>query len=274
MSFSATLQERFIQNHSVLYWALVKRPNKDEDALHDALFSAAKPFSESALNELRSACLVSSDNKAFRRYIYPLTIPAADKLLVDGNSVPDVAIVEDSATSDDEFVVSLSIEEFQRRMGVRGEIFIDFVAKGRLFRLSFSSSPAPSLKGKSPENSGSISLSLYEGSPATWIDSRLLISDVTSSEKAKPTISLRLKSGSQPLRSPPLYLNSPLTWMERRQRERERIVLENKIVIGLGSSLMGAGLMYSGSSYIGPNGRLTAKFEARLRKPDTECIIC
>jgi hypothetical protein len=133
---------------------------------------------------------------------------------------------------------------------------------GRLFRLAFSSSPAPSLKGKQNEDAWSISLSIHEGSSSTWIDSRLVIPDAAyaarvsqspleSAEKfrQRPAISLRLKTASEPLRSAPLYLDdiSQLSkWEQRRiQRIRQQEAeIENRVVVGLGTSLMGAGLMY------------------------------
>jgi hypothetical protein len=69
---------------------------------------------------------------------------------------------------------------------------------------------------------------------------------------------------------------------------------QNEIVVSLDDSMMGSGLQYayvflilichaavniitiydSGSSYVLPNGTLRARLEARLAKPEPECIIC
>ncbi|KAF7437582.1 hypothetical protein PC9H_004424 [Pleurotus ostreatus] len=46
------------------------------------------------------------------------------------------------------------------------------------------------------------------------------------------------------------------------------------IVASLEDSLMGASLQYSGTSYIARDAMLRARLEARLRKPEAECVIC
>jgi hypothetical protein len=169
---------------------------------------------------------------------------------------------------------------------------------GRLWRLSFFVASARHHNQLTP-GSWHISLTLLEHSPPTWIDSRLVIdepaqplssppSDLTdfespttpssrrkSKEKPKPTISYRLKSQFTQLIASPEHA-------------------QNEIRVSLDDSMMGSGLQYayvllhiffivyviqshrhiSGSSYILPNGMLLARLEARLARPESECIIC
>jgi hypothetical protein len=132
---------------------------------------------------------------------------------------------------------------------------------GRLFQLVFSTKPAPSRKGKQNAASWSISLLLCTGSPPTFIDSRLLIPDPSFDSESrpelkrreKPTITLRLKTASQALAAPPLPLYPELTGPKgarQRREERERWRREEEttckeVVVNLGDSLMGDGLMYA-----------------------------
>jgi hypothetical protein len=48
----------------------------------------------------------------------------------------------------------------------------------------------------------------------------------------------------------------------------------NKIVQSLEKCLNVATLQYGDNSYIGPDQMLRARFEAKLGRPETDCVIC
>jgi hypothetical protein len=138
---------------------------------------------------------------------------------------------------------------------------------GRMWCLAFSvaSDDRPSTGPRS--GAWCLSLSLFEHSPPTWIDSRLLIKEpfrvssppspalidaptpeVTSPSlpspllpvrngrfKPKPTITLRLKSGNA-------QLTPPSSASPGRNRDHDR---QSQIVISLDDSLMGSSLQYA-----------------------------
>lgn len=77
LPFAPLLHERFVEGHSMLYWVIVKRPTsdeQDENALLRSMISRAQPIPASTLDEIRAACLVSSDHRLFRRHIAPSTL--------------------------------------------------------------------------------------------------------------------------------------------------------------------------------------------------------
>jgi hypothetical protein len=119
----------------MLYWVIVKRPSSDEhddNALLRSMISRAQPIPASTLDEIRAACLVSSDHRLFRRHIAPLTVPDAEKLLLNlsADTIPDEVEVDERGGGDEEFVVDIVIDEFRRRMGVMSHVSVEFIAKG------------------------------------------------------------------------------------------------------------------------------------------------
>lgn len=281
VSFSDVLQEKSIEGHSSLYWAIVKRPNisdksdggrRSEDGrtqpdLVSALLSFAEPLTDDTISEIRRACLDTSDQALFQRLrqspaFAPLS--GSDKMLLGVTVPPDEVEVEDVAGDEGAFVVRMNLVMFQKRMRVTKKIEIEFLARGRIWKFSFFISDRAVYGGQWHDKGvWLVALSLLEHSPPTWLDSRLIIEDARSSEttaKLKPTVSIRLKTGPQQL-TPSKGANPGTT-------------VFGSIVASLDDSLMGNSLQYDGSSYISPDGSLKARIEAKLGKPDAECIIC
>ncbi|KAL5519679.1 hypothetical protein ACEPAH_1362 [Sanghuangporus vaninii] len=77
ISFARILQERSIEHHAPLYWAIVSRPpgnegpskvdNREDDAFLVELLAYAAPLTPISVSELRAACLVVSNNVLFQR---------------------------------------------------------------------------------------------------------------------------------------------------------------------------------------------------------------
>ncbi|KAF8161651.1 hypothetical protein B0H34DRAFT_796403 [Crassisporium funariophilum] len=295
VSLSSILQERSIENHTPLYWAIVKRlPDEHQDVeasqgpdLMSALLSYSTPLLPETVAEIRIACLATSDQRLFQRLrLSPEFAPisGSDQMLLGGTIPPDEVDVEDLPGDGGAFVVNFEIPHFHKRMVVSKEIVLEFIARSRMWRLAFVIIPESNghRNGLSP-GSWCITLGLLETSPPTCIDSRLLIAEAATSlpkasdllddstpppttrqspfrrpsntPKPKPTISLRLQSSEQ--------LEAPRRGQAGRQ-----------IVVSLQDSLMGANLQYGNNPYVGPDEKLRARLEARLGKPETECIIC
>ncbi|KAH8110393.1 hypothetical protein DFH11DRAFT_1621018 [Phellopilus nigrolimitatus] len=185
--FSRVLQERSIEGHAPLYWAIVKRPRapgrqgggsqgdeneKEEEDILFALLSYTAPLSPSSVSELRLACLVAADNALFQRLrASPSVIPLSgtDLMLLSGPQeggpvgesdplterstrrkkrstfMDGAAVREGGAHGGSDagaFSVRLELAMFQRRMRVTGEVAVEFVARGRLWRLCFFVVPA------------------------------------------------------------------------------------------------------------------------------------
>ncbi|EPQ55394.1 hypothetical protein GLOTRDRAFT_76794 [Gloeophyllum trabeum ATCC 11539] len=256
ISFSLLLQEKSIEGHTPIYWAILKRPtraaartpspmpgpSRSRD-LTLTLLKFSAPLTESTKSEIRLACMLNSDDALFQRIrssdiFSPIT--GTDQILFgQGRGAKDRVRVVHMTNDDAAFAAHFEVPLFQKRMRVGGKVSLEFVAKGRLFRLSFLvASPYDTYAHGKTLKPGSwlVSLEILEHSPPTWIDSRLVIRESRYSSppetpstppggkaKAKPSITLRLKSSTQ------LYVGN---------------VHSQGIQVGLDESLMGGNLMY------------------------------
>ncbi|KDQ29940.1 hypothetical protein PLEOSDRAFT_1021085, partial [Pleurotus ostreatus PC15] len=308
LSLSTILQERSVEDHTPLYWAVIKRQpdeSMDDDTqipdLLTTLLSFSAPLTPETISEIRLACLITSDQQLFQRLrLSPQFSPLSgtDEIILGGPIPPDEITVEDTVGDEGAFAVNMAIVQFQKRMQVSREVIVEFIARSRMWRLAFrvmpSQEPAERYHTRSLRpGTWCVTLSLLEHSPPTWIDSRLLIADSgdpqndslldstppttpsgspslislpfsasppSAPRKPKPTISLRLKCSEQLI---------PAEGARRHPRNAQSV-----IVASLEDSLMGASLQYSGTSYIARDAMLRARLEARLRKPEAECVIC
>ena len=141
VSLAEILQDKFIESHSPLYWAIVKRRQRDlhEDAndpaepdLLDALLKQASPLNADTATELRQACLAISDHSMFQRLcILPQFTAAssADKVILGATLPPDDVTVELGPGNEGAFAVDFQIFQFHKRMMVSREIKHEFVAR-------------------------------------------------------------------------------------------------------------------------------------------------
>ncbi|KAL5494548.1 hypothetical protein ACEPAI_9 [Sanghuangporus weigelae] len=100
ISFARILQERSIEHHAPLYWAIVSRPpgnegpskvdNREDDAFLVELLAYAVPLAPFSVDELRAACLVVSNNVLFQRLrSVPGALPLSgtDRMLLSSTSL-------------------------------------------------------------------------------------------------------------------------------------------------------------------------------------------
>lgn len=305
--FSDILQQRYIEEHTPIYWAIVKRlpddhPGVDENQGPDlltALISYASPLKEDMITEIREACLATSDQNLFKRLRQSpgfARMSTVDQMLL-GVKIPlDEIEVEEISSDEDAFAVNFLIPQFHKRMAISKLIQLEFIArgmydvlfglhsecpliplfKGRLWCLNFLVASEPNMSA----GSWCISLSLQESSPPTHVDSRLLILEAVpspSSPVSQPDTPPSSAFGSFPSRSTKRS-KSKAVIIVRLQTSTQQLESSGKhsrchqILEPLENEAIK--LQYTNNPYIGADEKLRARFEARLGKSDKECIIC
>ncbi|KAH9935146.1 uncharacterized protein BXZ73DRAFT_89516 [Epithele typhae] len=218
LSLPSILQEPSLEGHSALYWAVVNRPapppppspstststspptptpaDADGPDLVTALLTHAAPLTDATVDELRLACLHTTDNGLFQRLRRtPAFAPLSGKEeIIMGGSVPvDDVEVLDVPEDEGAFVARFRIPLFQKRMRVSESIALEFIAKGRMWELSLivaaENERTRRKLGHRSFKTGSwvLKLALLSSSPPTVIDSRFVIDDPRT--RAAPRLS-------------------------------------------------------------------------------------
>ncbi|KAF9043667.1 hypothetical protein BDP27DRAFT_1347038 [Rhodocollybia butyracea] len=299
LSLSSLLQEKSIESHTPLYWAIVNRPSEKSDEglsgtsdLLTVLLSYTAPLSPAILTEVRQACLITDDQLLFQRLrLSPefACLSGTDEMLLGESMIPDEIIVENLQGDEGAFAVDFRIRHFQKRMRVSNEVVLEFIARSRLWRLSLCiASKRRSRHGGLSQGTWCIVLCMIENSAPTWVDSRLLIPDV-SAQGGSPDVDLL-----EPVQEAPAPSILSGIWGDRPNSKRPPITFrlksrtelcsssdrshhrDKEIVVALDNVPLGSSLQHAGSSYIGADESLAGRLEARLTKPqdDAECIIC
>ena len=145
VSFSTILQDKFIEHHTPLYWAIVKRAsgpsdhNGGEGSLEkrNDLVTALLPYTVSPLNpdtilDLRMACMATSDQVMLQRLQrHPVfsSISGSDQVLMGGSPSADDVTVEIGPGDEGAFSVNCVVAQFHKRMMVSKEIILHFIAR-------------------------------------------------------------------------------------------------------------------------------------------------
>ena len=138
LSLSTLLQEKSIEEHTPLYWAIVKRPPDGDSTISDlltSLISFASPLTCDTISDIRHACLLTSDQPLFQRlrmspHFSPLS--GTDEMLLGGSIPPDNVTVQELPGDEGSFSVDFEIVHFQKRMLVSKYIELEFIARGVL----------------------------------------------------------------------------------------------------------------------------------------------
>ena len=146
LSFSALLQEPFVEGHLPVYWAVLKRPavpvkadhttpSSDPDSLVLAILDSSLPLNAQSVAEARLACMTVSDNALFvrlgLRYEGFSQRLGTDKVLLGGDTVDSVT-VDEPHNGGGAFAVQISLTQFPLRMRVSKLARVEFVARGTL----------------------------------------------------------------------------------------------------------------------------------------------
>ena len=142
LSLSTLLQEQSVEGHTPLYWAIINRPAQPKSGgegeqagpdLVSALLAHAAPLSDATVDEIRLACLHTSDHAFFQTLrrspaFSPLT--GTEEILLGGSVPVGDVDVEDVKADEGAFVARFRIPLFQKRMRISGAIKLEFIAKG------------------------------------------------------------------------------------------------------------------------------------------------
>ncbi|KAI0827776.1 hypothetical protein BC628DRAFT_1368398 [Trametes gibbosa] len=314
LSLSTLLQERTIEGHTPLYWAIINRPTDGEvvaasaDApdVFTALLAYAAPLSDATADELRLACLHTSDHGLFQRLrrspaFSPLS--GADELILGASGPVDDIEVADVPGDEVGFVATFRIPMFQKRMRISQEITLEFIAKGRMWMLKcLVARQSDSRLGYRHARTGSwvVVLSLLPHSPPTWIDSRLVIEDPRTRTHPPPAPDPAVTGPPASLREAvdgmALYQHDaaeaqaqaqtshskPKPKIELRMKRSEQLTAPSStrttnfslITASFEEDAHANSLQFKGCPYIESDGSLVARLEARLAQPGAECVIC
>ncbi|KAK7444080.1 hypothetical protein VKT23_015478 [Stygiomarasmius scandens] len=299
LSFSELLQEKSIEGYTPVYWAIVNRSPSDEPGnenggsrsdLLTSLLQYTSPLLPSTISEIRLACLQASDQELFKRLqMTPelgfARLSGTDDMVLgvgDERGWDDVSVEDikgDDGADRGAFRAEIRIVKFQKRMRISKEVGVEFVARGRIWRLAFKVNTSRHTShsfSRIPVGAWCAALSLMDNSPPTPVDSRLIIPEAAASTsspaspsstrtKLKPPITLRIQT-------PPSTELIP-TDMGRHVHQLKEVIVPLSSGDTKGGAA-GGGLEHAGSSYIGSDDSLTCQLEARLAKPEQDCVIC
>lgn len=137
VSLCSILQEKIIENHTPIHWAIVKRPaeslDPNEEDLITALLVHSAPLKPATVSDIRLACLITSNQTLFQWLrLSPVFNPisGSDEMLLGASISPDVITIEDVKEDVSAFVANFEITAFQKRMQVSKRINMEFIAKG------------------------------------------------------------------------------------------------------------------------------------------------
>ncbi|KAH9054192.1 hypothetical protein EDB87DRAFT_1834902 [Lactarius vividus] len=300
LNFSALLQEPFVEGHSPVYWAILKRPvlpvkvdhtttTRDPDTLVMAILDASLPLNAQSVADTRLACMTASDNALFvrlgQRYEGFSPRLGTDKVLLGGGDIDSVTV--DEPRGGGAFTVRFSLTQFPLRMRVSKLARVEFIARGRLWQLVFAIAGAPGAPHQYPGRAGEwlVSLSLCEPSSPAWVDGRLSIVD----RSLPPPPSAPDPPQTTPLgalRGFPLPPKHPNHGKQRAtvslpiKTEMHQISPSGpvrEIVVSLEKSAFGTSLQNDTTSFVDADGTLNAQLEVKLQKTsyaEGNCIIC
>ncbi|KAL0062987.1 hypothetical protein AAF712_010118 [Marasmius tenuissimus] len=172
------LEEKFIEEHTPLYWSIVQRPTATSSRMPEllqALLMYSSPLVEDTRRDVGRACLLMHDQKlyqALRVNEYFMGIGPGPALSPESEPVPihkDRVVVQEippaSAGAPGEFAVTLEIPAYQKRP----MIHVEFIAQRRIWRLTIKKPTGKNWK---------IAIALLEPSAPTYVDSRFILQAV------------------------------------------------------------------------------------------------
>ncbi|KAJ7730358.1 hypothetical protein DFH07DRAFT_848780 [Mycena maculata] len=203
LNLPSLLQQPYIEDHTPLYWAIVKRPaDQSEPApfetppLIRALLLYSAPLKESTLRDIRLACLHTCDQWLFQSLrMSPefCALSHKDQLLLGVQVPPDTIAVSTPPRHDAPFTVDFELAHFQRRMRVSRRVTLDFISHARMWQIAFF--VADPGQPRLSEGQWAARLALRENSPATNVSATYVIerSEQTDQTEQEAQESLELK---------------------------------------------------------------------------------
>ncbi|KAJ7608490.1 hypothetical protein DFH06DRAFT_1377171, partial [Mycena polygramma] len=174
--------------HTALYWAIVNQLDSPSAPfeLVAALLARSQPLDAATLTDVRRACIVARSQEIFQ---FLKMCPAVGALseenrFILGCVVPPEKIHVDVMESPEQaFSVNFHIPMFQKRMMLSKRIEVEFVARDRLWRLSFYTAEiepnfvSTTTQGWFEAKRWGALLRLCENSPGTHLEFALVLLD-------------------------------------------------------------------------------------------------
>ncbi|KAJ7607414.1 hypothetical protein FB45DRAFT_846944 [Roridomyces roridus] len=147
IDIASLLQRAYIEGHTPLYWAIVKRPTdqlepKDLEPppLIRALLRYSAPLRDATLRDVRLACLHNCDQWLFQSLRMSPEFGALshkDQLLLGVQVPPDTLKIGEPARHDAPFSVEFEVAHFQKRMRISRLVTLDFISHARMWQITF-----------------------------------------------------------------------------------------------------------------------------------------
>ncbi|KAJ6475797.1 hypothetical protein C8R47DRAFT_985722 [Mycena vitilis] len=188
IDFSLLLQEKSIENHTALHWAIVNGPwpPRAPFELVAAILDRSVPLRPETIRDARRACVSLRSQELFQFLrMRPEfgALSAEDRFLIGALVPPEMIVIKhlEGGTTQQAFSVEFTIPQFLKRMSLNREIKLEFIARERLWQLSFFTAVNPTQAWL--KNGGwSGSLRLMENSPSTHVEFGLVFLDARPSQ--------------------------------------------------------------------------------------------
>ncbi|KIM71381.1 hypothetical protein PILCRDRAFT_17120 [Piloderma croceum F 1598] len=258
-SFSSLLQQKSIENHT----PFTTIPLHPLDTIHHI--------------RIRHACLLMSDQALFQWFkLCPSYSPLSgtDEMILGTRISPDtINVGYVGENSKGGFVMNFKILAFQKRMRVGNKVELEFIARSRMWRLAFGVDWSSS--------KWAVTLSILKHSPETWVDSHLILDEVSPRCSITPTTpttassSLRINAATIPnsnaqsasgqhTQNPAKPTGKPINI--RLRTTHSELTTWSSIEALLEESSAGSSLQYDGCSYLDAGGTLKGRLKAQLVK--------
>ncbi|KAF7326653.1 hypothetical protein MVEN_02602400 [Mycena venus] len=212
------LQQPYIEGHTPLYWAIVKRPVDDSEPpasfelppLIRALLAYSAPLKESTIKDIHLACLHNCDQWLYQSLrLCPdfAALSRKDQLLLGVQVPPDAVVVGAPARHDAPFTVEFAFVQFQKRMRVSQDVHLEFISHARMWQMSFF--VASNTSGLD-DGQWAARLKMYENGPITSVTATYELEAHSSDDTPNETVSLELQGKlGPPSQCYPLHVALP-----------------------------------------------------------------
>ncbi|KAJ7660442.1 hypothetical protein B0H17DRAFT_1212623 [Mycena rosella] len=272
MDFSLLLQKRSIHDHSVLYWAIVNSPwpLRAPFDLVAAVLAQSAPLAPKTIREARLACVSLRNQEMFQflRMCPEFGALFSDDRFILGAAVPPEEIVVETMEGPMQpFSVRFRIPLYEKRMLLSREIKLEFIARGRLWQLTFFTATNPIQKWlKDGQWSGSLRLGDNTGSLNTHAEFGLVFLDT------RPAPPIPVHAWAHGSSDKPLIGSSDKPGVSGVTAWSWPMFGEDSVWIAADGSITGVLGVKLGAAKV-PTPRTTWP-ETIPTTPDDECVVC
>ncbi|KAJ6487408.1 hypothetical protein C8R47DRAFT_1277048, partial [Mycena vitilis] len=284
---SALLQRKTLFHaHTALYWAIVNQLDSPSAPfeLVAALLALSQPLDAATLTDIRRACIVARSQEMFHFFRMCPAVGALseENRFILGCVVPPEEIQVNIMESPEQaFSVNFRIPMFRKRMMLSKPIEVEFVARDRLWRLSFYTAetepkfvPTDTQAWFEAKRWGA-DLRLCENSPGTQLEFALILLDARAPAQPVRVWSHRPQ---EPFRneddSPDDSTNASWMWpvfgdYKGPQADSVCIASDGSVTGVLGAKLRKA------ETPVGTEGKYKTWALGEIpTKPEDECVVC